>query len=52
MSNATSDDLRKAAQTYREVADRHEARGRARLAQNFRAHARDCEQRAAQQEDD
>lgn len=44
--SATSSDLKDAARTYREIADRHEAKGRTRLARNFRAHAADCEQRA------
>lgn len=44
----TTQDLQSAARTYREIANRHEANGRHRLARNFRAHAADCEQRAEQ----
>lgn len=46
MNTPAAEDLRAAARTYREVADRHEAKGRHRLARNFRARAADCERRA------
>lgn len=46
MKTPAAEDLRAAAREYREVADRHEARGRHRLARGLRARAADCEKRA------
>lgn len=43
---ATAADLRSAARTYREVAERHDAKGRHRLARGLRARADDCDKRA------
>lgn len=43
---STATDLRAAARNYREIAERHETKGRHRLARNFRDHADDCERRA------
>jgi hypothetical protein len=48
MSNVTAEGLRAAAREYRAVADRHNAKGRVRLASRFRDHADDCDRRAAQ----
>lgn len=42
----TTQDLQRAARKYRDIADRHEAKGRHRLARNFRTHAADCDRRA------
>lgn len=42
----TAEDSRAAARGYREIANRHEAAGRARLARNFRAQAEACDARA------
>ncbi|MGW2048598.1 hypothetical protein ACWCPF_25955 [Streptomyces sp. NPDC001858] len=50
MKTTDPDDLRAIAREYRAIADRHEAKGRQRLARNFRAHADDCERRATGEE--